>query len=403
MLIGVQLTGAGIRFWGGGVGCSRAPSDSNPCLGNGEVQLGYGSGPYVALGFSVFLIFLFVEIFGSPFMRNTMVIWGLLGGYAIAALANYEGDRFVTRDRMRNSDVFTFLWVETFPISIHPPAIIPMLFAFVVTAMETYGDVTATEHASRLRPSGEDHSKRIQGGLLGDAIATFFAALGTTPPNTTLSQNNGIVALTRCASTSTGYACGFWLLVFGVIAKIGAWILSIPDCVLGGALTFLFANIIVSGIKLIGFHRIDRRTHYIVAASLALGVGTALVPAFSSPGIGVGAERPNQWWPYDPDMSEALNSFRVGVMIAVNTPYFIGSITSIILNLIIPVDLIDDAELEIEEQWNVEEEEPLSTSDPDKKDLMEDQTLTEKDKVGKQSKEDSEEAIEEAPSEEGAA
>lgn len=360
MLIGVQLTGAGIRFWGGGVGCSRAPSADNPCRGNGEVELGYGSGPYVALGFSVFIIFLFVEIFGSPFMRNTMVIWGLLGGYAIAALANYEGDRFVTEDRMRDSDFFTFLWVETFPISIHPPAIIPMLFAFTVTAMETFGDVTATEHASRLRPSGKDHSKRIQGGLLGDAIATFFAALATTPPNTTLSQNNGIVALTRCASTSAGYACGFWLLVFGVVAKIGAWILSIPDCVLGGALTFLFANIIVSGIKLIGFHRIDRRTHYIVAASLALGVGTALVPAFSSPGIGAGAERPNQWWPYDPDMSEALNSFRVGLMIAVNTPYFIGSISAIILNLIIPVDLIDDVEIEIEEQWNEEEEEPLS-------------------------------------------
>lgn len=371
MLIGVQLTGAGIRFWGGGVGCSRAPSADNPCRGNGEVELGYGSGPYVALGASVFVIFLFVEIFGSPFMRNTMVIWGLLGGYAIAALANYEGDRFVTADRMRDSDFFTFLWLETFPISIHPPAIIPMLFAFMVTAMETFGDVTATEHASRLRPSGKDHAKRIQGGLLGDAIATFFAALATTPPNTTLSQNNGIVALTKCASTSAGYACGFWLLVFGVVAKIGAWILSIPDCVLGGALTFLFANIIVSGIKLIGFHRIDRRTHYIVAASLALGVGTALVPAFSSPGIGAGAERPNQWWPYDPDMSEALNSFRVGLMIAVNTPYFIGSISAIILNLIIPVDLIDDVEIEIEEQWNEEEEEPLSKGEAVEKIEME--------------------------------
>lgn len=288
-----------------------------------------------------------------------MVIWGLLGGYAIAAMATYEGQRFVTSDRMRESDIFTFLWVERFPIGIHGPAVIPMLIAFIVTAMETFGDVTATEHASRLRPEGEVHSKRIQGGLLGDAVATFFAALATTPPNTTLSQNNGIVSLTRCASTSAGYACGFWLLIFGVIAKVGAWILSIPNCVLGGALTFLFANIILSGIKLIGFYCIDRRTHYIVAASLALGVGTALVPAFSSPGIGASAARPNQWWPYDPDMSEALDSFRVGIMIAVNTPYFIGSITTIILNLIITIDLIDDAELAAEEEWQKEEPEAL--------------------------------------------
>lgn len=115
---------------------------------------------------------------------------------------------------MKSSDAFTFLWVKMFPISVHGPAIILMLFAFMVTAMETMGDVTATEHASRLRPFGENHTKRIQGGLLGDAVATFFAALGTTPPNTMLSQKNGIVALTRCASTSAGHACGFWLLCF---------------------------------------------------------------------------------------------------------------------------------------------------------------------------------------------
>jgi uracil-xanthine permease len=365
MLIGVQLTGAGIRFWGGGVGCSGNPSADNPCLGNGDVQLGYVSGPYIGLGFSVFLIFLIVEIFGSPFMRNTMVIWGLLGGYAISAMATYEGDRFVTADRIKSSSAFTFLWVETFPISIHGPAIIPMLFAFMVTAMETMGDVTATEHASRLRPSGEAHTRRVQGGLLGDAVATFFAALGTTPPNTTLSQNNGIVALTRCASTSAGYSCGFWLLCFGVLAKIGGWILSIPDCVLGGALTFLFANIIVSGIKLIGISRIDRRTHYIVATSLALGVGTALVPAWSAPGIGAAATRPNQWWPYNDDMSTLTDSFLVGVMIAVNTPYFIGSICAIILNLVIPTDLIDGIEVELEENWQQEEEEALETKDKD--------------------------------------
>ncbi|KAL3921304.1 MAG: hypothetical protein SGILL_002813, partial [Bacillariaceae sp.] len=394
-LIGVQLTGAGIRFWGGGVGCSRNPSPDNPCPGNGEVMLGYGSGPYVALGFSVFLIFLIVEIFGSPFFRNTMVIWGLLGGYAISAIATYEGQSFVTSDRMKNSEVFTFLWVETFPIGIHTPAIIPMLFAFVVTAMETFGDITATEHASRLKPFGKDHAKRIQGGLLGDTLSTFFAALGTTTPNTTLSQNNGIVALTKCASTSAGYACGFWLFIFGVIAKIGAWILSIPNCVLGGALTFLFANIMLSGIKLIGFHRIDRRTHYIVAASLALGVGTALVPAFSAPGIGASADRPNQWWPYDEGMSSAADSFRVGCMIAINTPYFIGSITAIILNLIIPTDLIDDAEVEIESSWQGQgddEEEEEEERVPLKESTTKDQDDQDPEGSGTKSNDISEEA-----------
>ena len=179
-------------------------------------------------------------------------------------------------------------------------------------------------------------------------------------------------------------------MIFGVIAKIGAWILSIPDCVLGGALTFLFANIIVSGIKLIGFHRIDRRTHYVVATSLALGVGTALVPAFSSPGIGAAESKPNQWWPYNPEMSDALDSFRVGCMIAVNTPYFMGSITAIILNLIIPTDLIDDAEVEIENKWQEDEEEALTPS-PGSDDKVDDIEQTEKEATQHKASEDEEE------------
>ena len=135
-----------------------------------------------------------------------------------------------------------------------------------------------------------------------------------------------------------------------------AWILSIPNCVLGGALTFLFANIIVSGIKLIGCHRIVVALIILSLMSLALGVGTALFPAFSKPGIGATATKPNQWWPYDPDMFEGLDSFRVGVMIAVNTPYFIGSIVAIILNLIIPMELVDLEELAVEELWDTVED-----------------------------------------------
>jgi hypothetical protein len=108
-------------------------------------------------------------------------------------IGSYKEDTFVTTYHMSSSPVFTFLlWVEIFPIGIHAPAIIQMLSAFLVTAMETMGDVTATEHASRLCSSGDAYSKRIQRGLLGDTTAMFFAAVATTHltqpyPKTTVS------------------------------------------------------------------------------------------------------------------------------------------------------------------------------------------------------------------------
>ena len=45
-------------------------------------------------------------------------------------------------------------------------------------------------------------------------------------PNTTFAQNNGVIVLSRCASRSAGIACGVWLILFGVLAKIGGWVSS---------------------------------------------------------------------------------------------------------------------------------------------------------------------------------
>lgn len=51
-------------------------------------------------------------------------------------------------------------------------------------------------------------------------INSFFAGLAGSLPNTTFAQNNGVLALTRCASRSAGYSCGVWLFLFGVLAKV---------------------------------------------------------------------------------------------------------------------------------------------------------------------------------------
>ncbi len=73
----------------------------------------------------------------------------------------------------------------------------------------------------------------------------------TSLPLTTFAQNNGVISLTAVASRQAGWACAIWLFLLGVIAKFAAVITTIPDCVFGGMTTFLFANVIASGIKII--------------------------------------------------------------------------------------------------------------------------------------------------------
>ena len=84
--------------------------------------------------------------------------------------------------------------------------------------------------SQELVTDGKEYTHRIQGSLMADAVCSILASLFTSMPNTTFSQNNGVIAMTKCASRRAGLATGFWLILMGVLAKIAGIITSIPDC-----------------------------------------------------------------------------------------------------------------------------------------------------------------------------
>lgn len=232
-LIGAGLVATGMKYWGGGVFCaensfSRAAAFGGPqlCTGNGEVVLGYGAPEYFGLGLSVVIMLVLLNIFGSPFMKNSAVIIALFFGYIVSAIAWKTDEttgkrlRFVTEQKIEDAPWFSFPWMTVFPLGFYPSAFIPILIGFVVTSVETVGDITASCDASRIPSSGRDAESRVQGGLLCDGVNTLIALLMTTPPNTTFSQNNGVISLTRCASRAAGLACAGWLMFFGMFAKV---------------------------------------------------------------------------------------------------------------------------------------------------------------------------------------
>jgi uric acid-xanthine permease len=196
-------------------------------------------------------------------------------GYFVSAVSNYQGLSYVNVDAIKSAPAITFLWVYTFPIGFYPPAVIPMLIGYMVTTVESIGDFTAVYEVSELDSGTQEYHETIQGGILADAFASILAGLFTSLPNTTFSQNNGVIAMTKCASRRAGYACGCWL-IFGKIAVI---ITSIPDATLGGMTIFLFANVLTSGLSLaaaLDLH--SRRIKFIVAMSLAIGIGVNVWP-----------------------------------------------------------------------------------------------------------------------------
>ena len=154
ILIGVALTGTGMKYWGGGVVCAEMGWKTHAQLGedasfpppfptctNGETNEFYGAPQYIGLGFSVLSFLVFIELFGSVFMKNCNVILALFFGYFIAGVTNLDGERYVSTANIVNAPAIDFLWTETFPIGFYGPAVIPMLIAYVVTTIETVGDI----------------------------------------------------------------------------------------------------------------------------------------------------------------------------------------------------------------------------------------------------------------------
>ena len=376
MLIGAGLTATGIKYWGGGAVCAEMAWKNNAqvyglvgsgpffgpeqvgvapfpggtaggkstCDGNGEVIKAFGSPEYIALGFSVMLMLIIIELFGSPFMKNANVIIALLFGYFVAGVSRAEGMKFVPDTKIENAEPITFAWVENFPIGFYGPAVLPLLIAFLVTTIETIGDLTATYEASEEDTESEEFDKSVQGGLLSDGVCSFAAALATGMPNTTFSQNNGVIALTKCASRRAGVCCGLWLIVLGILSKISGIISSMPDCVVGGMTTFLFCNVFVSGLSVVAKANLNsRRNRIILAISMGVGLGVTAVPwIFGDQRASAGTA---PFWPCTGpfreggDCSKGEQGIRDGIVILLTTPYSIGTLLAMILNAILPEDM----------------------------------------------------------------
>jgi len=348
LLLGITLTGTGMKYWGGGVVCAEmgwktheqlngleVPLYPSPLCDNGETNLPYGSAEYIGLGFIVLATLIVIEMFGSVFMKNCNVMIALIIGYLVATLSTKDGKSFATADNVSDADFFTFLWVESFPLSLYGPAVIPLMIAYLVTAVEMVGTLSSVYEVSKLDLTSEGYADSVQGGLMSSGVTSILSGLCTGMPNTAYSQNSGVIDITRCASRRAGIASGVWLILLGSFGKVAGIITSIPDCVLGGMTIYLFSSVITTGIGLAGRVDLqDSRNKFIMTFSLAVGVGVSVWPyAFQdrrdSPYTAA-------FWKCD-GCGETMRGIRNGTSLFLSTGYCVGTVIAIVLNTVIPV------------------------------------------------------------------
>ncbi|KAL2202972.1 Xanthine/uracil permease [Sarocladium strictum] len=322
MLIGVKLIQSGFKDWAGG---SALYDDATLPSARG---LPWGAPEYLGLGFSVFITIILCERFGSPIMKSTSVVIGLLVGCIIGGAAGY-----FNRAGIDSAPAASFIWVHTFPLTVYGPLVLPIMAVYIICATEAIGDITATCDVSRLEVEGGIYESRIQGGVLADGINGMLSALCTITPMSTFAQNNGVIALTRCANRKAGYACCIFLIIMGVFAKFAASLVAIPKPVLGGMTTFLFAAVAVSGMAIIARGgNFNRRTRFILTAGLSLGYGATLVPTYF-----------NHVFTYSGD-NRALAGFLDAITLIMSTGFAVTAVICMVLNLILQEEFEDDLE-----------------------------------------------------------
>ncbi|GAN08234.1 purine permease protein [Mucor ambiguus] len=323
-VIGTSLLASGMKNWGGGAG----PCMSRPTTGmfvncpniNAPNAQPWGGPVNFALGASVFFTIILIELVGSVFLKNISVVIGLLIGCIIAA-----GVGMFDKSGIAAAPVGTFLWVKHFDFSVYGPGIIPFLFVQLDMIIECLGDLTAASDVSGLPIEGKTFEERCQGGLLADGLSGVFSGLANSMGVVTFSQNNGIIAVTRCANRRAGIVCAAILIICGIFSKISAAFLAIPAPLIGGMTVYLFASVATSGIRILGYLDWTRRDRVIVASSLALALGVSLVPT---------------WFDHvlPTFENEALQGLMEAVDTVVSTGYIIAGIMSIFLNLVLPYD-----------------------------------------------------------------
>jgi xanthine permease XanP len=233
----------------------------------------FGSVQNLGLAALVMVVILVFSSSRSPRLRMLSVVLGLLAGY-IAAL-------FLGRlhlDAIHDAPLVNLPVPFRFGFSFDPSAFLPFLFMYLITVMESIGDLTATSTLSGQPISGPLYFRRLQGGLLADGINSLVGACLNSFPSTTFAQNNGVIQLTGVGSRYVGIFIGGILMVLGLVPAVGVLVQALPPSALGGATLILFGMVAASGIRILSGVQMNRRNATILALSLGLGLGVSFVP-----------------------------------------------------------------------------------------------------------------------------
>ena len=256
LMIGLALIRVGIQYAAGGV----------PAMGKPE----FGSLQNWFVASVVIVVSLGFKFYTKGLLSAAAVLLGIIAGYLVALLLG-----MVSFGSVGNAAYFAVPVPFHFGLEFTAAAIIGMCAMSFVSAVETVGDVSGICKGGANREATDEE---IQGATYADGLGTAVAGLFGGLPNTSFSQNVGLVAMTGVMSRTVVTIGALFLVVAGLIPKIGAIVTTVPIEVLGGGVIVMFGMVAAAGVSILSSVDWNKRNLIIFAISLSVGLGLQLVP-----------------------------------------------------------------------------------------------------------------------------
>ncbi|MCX0369572.1 purine permease [Clostridium perfringens] len=251
-LIGLTLLPVSIDWAAGGAGSANYASLEN-----------------LAVAMFVLVITLLLNNYGKGMISSASILIGIVVGYIVCIPLG-----LVDFNPVKEASWLSFPKIFEFGVTFDAKAVIAFIPAYFVATIGTVGCLKAIGETSNI----DICDKRVAAGVLSDGVGSALGGLVGSCPNTSFSQNIGIISLTKVASRHVAVMAGILLVILGFLPKVAAIITGIPNPVLGGVGIMMFGTVAAAGIRTLSNIKLTERNLLIIAISMGLGLGVTFRP-----------------------------------------------------------------------------------------------------------------------------
>ncbi|OAA90219.1 nucleobase:cation symporter-2 family protein [Clostridium ljungdahlii] len=254
------------------IGLTLLPVSIDWAAGGSGVQ-NYGSLKNIGIALTVTLITLLLNHYGKGLLSSASILIGMAAGYIICIVFG-----MVDFSSISKASIVTLPKIFEHGITFNSSVLLPFIPAYLVSVISTVGNLRAINEISGIK----EDDIRISHGVLSDGIGSVIAGIFGAMPNTSFSQNVGLIPLTKVASKFVTMTAGIILIILGLFPKFAAIINAMPQVVLGGVGIVMFGTVAAAGIQTLSKVKLNNRNLLIIATSIGLGLGVTFRPEILS-------------------------------------------------------------------------------------------------------------------------